>query len=205
MEARDRAGVSAVVLAAGQSARMGELKQLLRLGDRSMLQRTLENVRGAAVEEIVLVLGYSADVIRGALPAELLGGLKVVVNRRYEEGMASSLREGLAVVSEQAGAALIVLADQPFVRPETIDRIIEQYRHSNAEIVIPFFDGQRGNPALLDRSVFREVMALAEDTGGRAIFGRHADGIVRVDVDDAGVLLDIDDGADYERLREFGG
>jgi molybdenum cofactor cytidylyltransferase len=199
--ARDHSGVSAVVLAAGRSARMGEAKQLLRVGGSTVLERTLENVRGSGVSEIVLVLGASAEVIREQLPHAFFGGLKVVVNQDYEDGMASSLREGLAAVSPKMDAAFIVLADQPFVRPETMDRIIDKYRHADAEIVVPYYRGQRGNPVLLDRSVFSEAMALEGDTGCRAIFGSHAAGIVEVDVDDEGILQDIDDRGDYERLR----
>lgn len=197
--------VGAVVLAAGRSARMGEPKQLLRVGERTVLERTLENVRRAGVEEIVMVLGYSAEEIRRELPADLSDGLRIIVNRKYEEGMASSLREGLSAVSGQMDGALIVLADQPFVRSETIDRIIERYRGSDAEIVIPFCKGRRGNPVLLDRAVFHEAMGLEGDTGFRSIFGSHAGGIVEVHVDDDGILLDIDDRADYERLRSYGG
>lgn len=197
--------VGAIVLAAGRSARMGEPKQLLRVGEYTVLQRTLENVRGARVEEIVLVLGYSAEEIRRGLSATVLDGLRIVLNRQHEEGVASSLREGLSAVSSQMDAALIVLADQPFVRSGTINRIIERYRSSDAEIVIPFHDGRRGNPVLLDRSVFHEVMVLQGDTGFRTIFGSHADRIEKVDVDDPGVLLDIDERADYERLRGYRG
>lgn len=199
--ARSKSYVGAVVLAAGRSARMGESKQLLHVGEQTVLERTLGNVRGAGVDEIVLVLGFSAEIIRQRLPAPLLVGLKVVINHDFAQGMASSLREGLSAVSPQMDAALIVLADQPFVRPETLDRIIERYRCSDAEIVIPLLRGSRGNPVLLNRSIFPEVMALDGDTGCRAIFGSHADGIVELDVDDAGVLLDIDSKDDYERLR----
>ncbi len=190
------------MLAAGRSVRMGEPKQLLRLSGRTVLERTLENVREAGMDEVVLVLGASAERIRGELPAALLDSLKVVTNPNYAHGMASSLREGLAAVSPQMAAALIVLADQPFVRPETLARIIEQYRQSDAEIVIPFHKGKRGNPVLLDRSVFAEAMVLEGDAGFRAIFGSHAAGIVEVDVADEGVLLDIDSREDYERLRD---
>jgi len=199
--AKANARVSAVVLAAGNSTRMGEPKQLLLLGGRTVLERTLENVRAAGVNEVVLVLGAFAEKIRQELPAVFFDALKVVVNRDYEQGMARSLREGLAAVIPQMDAALIVLADQPFVRPETIGRIIERYRQSDAEIVIPFYEGKRGNPVLLDRSVFAEAMALQGDVGFRALFGRHVAGIVEVDVADEGVLLDIDSRDDYERLR----
>jgi molybdenum cofactor cytidylyltransferase len=203
MSVKENSRVSAIVLAAGRSMRMGEAKQMLRVGEHTVLERTLENVRDSGVDEIVLVLGFSAESIQRLLPAALLDNLKVVVNPAYEKGMASSLQVGLSKVSPETGAALIVLADQPFVCSATIDRIIERYRQSDAEIVIPFYKGQRGNPALLDRSVFQEVMALEGDMGCRAIFGNHAEGIVEVDVDDAGILLDIDTKDDYERLRSL--
>jgi len=203
---RDKANsrVGAVILAAGRSTRMGEAKQLLPLGESTVLEQTLGNVRGAAIDEIVLVLGSSAETIRQQLPITAVEGLKVVVNQNYNEGMASSLRAGLSAVDPHIDAALIVLADQPFVRPETLDRIVDQHLSSGAQIVIPLYRGFRGNPVLLDRSVFHEVMALDGDIGCRAIFGNHLEGIVKVEVEDVGILLDIDNKDDYERLRRVG-
>jgi molybdenum cofactor cytidylyltransferase len=195
--------VGAVILAAGGSTRMGEAKQLLRLGDSTVLEQTIENVRGAGIDEIVLVLGSSAEKIRQRLPIAAVDGLKVVVNQHYSQGMASSIQAGLSALGPNPDAALIVLGDQPFVRSETFDRIVDWYRSSNAKIVIPLYKGFRGNPVLLDSSVFSEVMALEGDIGCRAIFGRHSEGIFRVDVDDVGILLDIDTKEDYERLRRF--
>lgn len=179
---------------------MGRAKQLLPLGGSTLLGQTLENIRAAAVNEIVLVLGSSAETIRQQLPLSLLEGLKVVVNQDYAQGMASSLREGLSALDRQSEAALIILGDQPFIRPQTLDQIIEAYRRSHAQIVIPSHRGTRGNPVLLDRSVFSEVMALEGDIGCRAIFGNHLEGIVKLEVEDKGVLLDVDDRDDYERL-----
>jgi molybdenum cofactor cytidylyltransferase len=192
--------VSAILLAAGSSSRMGQAKQLLPLGSSTVLAQTLEHARAAAVDEVVLVLGSSAEPIRHQLPQTLLAGVKVVVNRSYEQGMASSLRSGLSALDPQSAAALIILGDQPFTLPETLDRIIQAYRDSGAQIVIPTHQGTRGNPVLLDRSVFSEAMALEGDVGCRAIFRNHLEGIVNVEVEDVGVLLDIDDREDYERL-----
>jgi molybdenum cofactor cytidylyltransferase len=189
-------------LAAGKSARMGEAKQLLRLGESTVLGQTITNVRRSTVDEIVLVLGASAEAIRRQLPASLLEGLKVVVNPAYEQGMASSLRAGLSALDPQIGAALIVLADQPFVRPETLDQLAHRHRRTPVQIVIPSYKGVRGNPVLLDRSVFAEVMALEGDIGCRAIFGSHTGGTAKLEVEDEGILLDIDNQEDYERLRE---
>jgi len=204
MAVKRKSQVGAIVLAAGRSTRMGEAKQLLRLGESTVLGQTLENVRGAGVDEIVLVLGFSAQTIREQLPISVTEGLKIVVNQAYEQGMASSLREGISALDPQTEAALVVLADQPFIRPETLNRLIEEHRRTNAQIVIPLYKGSRGNPVLLDRSVFPEVMALDGDVGCRAIFGSHLEGIVKVEVADVGILLDIDNKDDYERLQRFG-
>ncbi len=176
--------VSAVVLAAGASARMGEPKQLLPLGGRTLLERAIENLRGAELAQVVLVLGASADLILKTLPAALLERLVVVRNSDYEQGMASSLRVGLEAVRLDSDAALVVLADQPFVRPATIAGILERFRKSEsgseAEIVIPFFQGERGNPVLLARSLFAEAMALQGDSGFRVLFGNMPIGLLRL-------------------------
>jgi molybdenum cofactor cytidylyltransferase len=190
--------IAAVILAAGQSARMGQAKQLLRLGDTTVLGQTIANVRRAALDEIILVLGASAEAIRRQLPLE---GLKLVINPHYEQGMATSLRAGLAAVSPQAGAALIILADQPLVCPATLNRLADHYRRTNPQILIPTCRGTRGNPVLLDRSLFAEAMALEGDVGCRALFAQHPDTIEKLEVDDEGILLDIDNQDDYQRLR----
>jgi molybdenum cofactor cytidylyltransferase len=198
------AQVSAVILAAGTSTRMGQAKQLLPLGGTTVLARTIDNVRSAGLVEMVLVLGASAEAIRRQLPQSLLEGLKVVVNQAYRQGMASSLREGLSALDPQTGAALIILGDQPFVRPQTLHQIMAGYHRSGAQIVIPSYQGKRGNPVLLSRSVFPEVMALEGDTGCRAIFSNHLDAILKVKVEDPGILLDIDNQHDYDRLKLSG-
>jgi molybdenum cofactor cytidylyltransferase len=202
MTGRSNSRVGAVILAAGRSTRMGEPKQLLRLGESTVLGQTLGNILGTGLDDVVLVLGPSAEIIRRQFPASF-ERLKVIVNEAYGRGMASSLREGLSALDPLVDAALIVLADQPFVRSETVGQIVDQYRRSEAEIVIPTYKGTRGNPVLVDRSVFSEIMALEGDVGCRAIFGSHLKGIVQVEVEDIGILLDIDSKADYERLQLF--
>jgi molybdenum cofactor cytidylyltransferase len=195
--------VSAVILAAGMSSRMGTPKQLLPVGPgagETLLGRVVDNVRRSRVAEIVVVLGHAADEIRRRVPIE---GVRVVMNEEYREGMGSSLRVGLGAVDPQSEAALIVLADQPFIRPATLDRLIEEYGRQRPQIAIPVYRGFRGNPVLLDRSVFPEVMQLHGDIGCRAIFGSHLENILKVPVEDAGILADIDSAGDLEKLRGF--
>lgn len=194
---RQRSGVAAIVLAAGMSRRMGSPKQLLRLGGRTLLQRVLENVRGSRVDEIVLVLGAAAEEIRKQVAT---GGVSVILNPDFQQGMGTSLRTGLAAVGPQAQAVLVVLADQPFVLPSTLDQLIAVHHSEKPQIVIPMYRGFRGNPVLLERSVFPELMHLAGDVGCRAIFGSHTSGILKVAVDDPGILLDIDSAEDWKNL-----
>jgi CTP:molybdopterin cytidylyltransferase MocA len=180
---------------------MGETKQLLRLGEHTLLDQVLANVRASGVDEIVLVLGHAAEKIMDSVTGE---NVKIAINRAYREGMGTSLRTGLSALPSGIDAALIVLADQPFVRPATLKQLMDQYRESNAQIVIPMYKGFRGNPVLLDHSVFPEVMALNGDIGCRAVFGNHLEGIVKVSVEDLGILLDLDSKDDLEKLKHFG-
>ena len=200
MGTKGNSRIGAVILAAGMSSRMGEAKQLLRFGENTLLERVIENVRASRVDEIVLVLGHEAKTIQERVGVK---NLKVALNEAYQQGMGTSLRTGLSKLDPAIDAALIVLADQPFVRPATLDLLIDQYQRSKAQIMIPVYKGFRGNPVLLDRSVFPEVMALSGDIGCRAIFGDHLDGIVKVPVEDIGILLDLDSKADFERLLNF--
>ena len=195
----EKPGISAVVLAAGMSRRMGAPKQLLRIGGETILERTLKNVRASTVAEIVLVLGFAAERVEKEISTERV---KIVHNRDYQQGMGTSLRAGLAAVDAGASAALVVLADQPFVRPDTLDRLIACHQESKPQIIIPTYRGFRGNPVLLDRSVFPELQGLSGDVGCRAIFGSHTENICKLAVDDVGILLDIDSQEEYQKLEK---
>ena len=185
---------------------MGTPKQLLRIGSETILERTLKNVRASNVSEIILVLGHAADDVQKAVATE---GLNVIINPDYQQGMGTSLRSGLAAVSAGATAALIVLADQPGVSSETLNRLIEGHQEHKPQVIIPMYQGFRGNPVLLDRSVFAEAQTLKGDVGCRAIFGDHIESIFKLPVDDPGILLDIDSRDDLygsdevERPTEF--
>lgn len=198
---RQTTGTAAIVLAAGMSSRMGTPKQLLRLGEKTLLERTLDNVRASRVDEILLVLGASAEEIRIRVPTE---GLKVVINPEFQQGMGTSLRTGLAALNPATKAVLVVLADQPFVSTSTIDQLIECHQQLRPQIVIPTCRGFRGNPVLLDRAVFPELMDLSGDIGCRAVFGSHTQGIYKLAVDDPGIVLDIDSSDDWQRLKTSG-
>jgi xanthine dehydrogenase accessory factor len=188
--------ISAIVLAAGQASRFGRCKQVLPLGGKTILDHVLDNLRSSKVDEIVVVLGAHAEEIRRRVRIEE----RTVLNPDYADGMSTSIHAGLRAVSESAEAAMIVLADQPFVTPGTFDALIDAYRHLGASAVIPTHKGFRGNPVLVDRSLFAEMLGIRGDVGCRAIFGTHAQSIAKVAVEDRGILIDIDTQQDFDTL-----
>src|SRR6059036_2248292 len=191
--------ISAIVLAAGTSSRMGSPKPLLTLGGRPLLERVLETVRDAAVDDIVVVLGHEADRVRDGVSFD---GAHAVVNPAYIEGMSTSLQAGVRAADPRSDGFLIVLGDQPFVQSATINTLIERRNGSQAKILIPTYGGARGNPVLLDRSLSEEVQSITGDQGCRAIFGRHTQGILEVPVDDPGILVDLDTPEQIARADE---
>ncbi|MFQ5553444.1 MAG: NTP transferase domain-containing protein, partial [Thermoplasmata archaeon] len=168
---------------------MGRPKPLLEIGGQKLLERVLETVQASLAEEVVVVLGSEADRVLEEIP---LGGANVVVNERYPEGMSTSIRTGIRSLSPDAESSFVVLGDQPFLQPATLDALGKEWEATQAPVLIPTFRGVRGNPVLLDRSVFDDVQRITGDRGCRSIFGNYEGRIVEVPVTDPGVLLDID-------------
>ena len=183
--------ISAIVLAAGEATRFGTCKQLARVGGKALLEHTLDHLRASRVSEIVVVLGAHAGEIQAQVRFDRE---RLIFNPQYEEGISTSIQAGLRSI--RGDAALIVLADQPFVRAETMDLLIAEYERSRPKVIVPTCNGVRGNPVLVDRSLFSEMMKLHGDTGFRAVFNAIPDSIVKVPVDDRGVITDIDTPSD---------
>lgn len=192
--------ISALVLAAGSSSRMGTPKPLVDIGGRPMLGRVLDAVRGSRVGETIVVLGADADRVR-ALPD--LAGLRVVENPAHAEGMSTSLKAGTAALGPGSTAFLVVLGDAPFLRSATIDALVAARERSGARIVLPVYAGIRGNPVLIDRSLAPEVDRISGDRGCRALRLHHPEESVEVPVDDPGVLIDLDTPEDVRRAEEL--
>ena len=192
-----RTGVVAIVLAAGKSSRFGGAKQLEKVGKKALLERTLTAVRRSSVDKIVLVLGHEANRILDRIDTD---GLRVVINRRYDAGLSSSVRAGMGEIPD-ARAVVLVLADQPFQSAATINRLIETYRRSGRHIVAPTLRGAQRNPVLFDRSLFWELMSLSGDAGAKPIILRHPDEVLSLEVSDPRQFLDIDTRADLERAK----
>jgi xanthine dehydrogenase accessory factor len=194
-----RSKISAIVLAAGGSTRMGTPKPLVLINGRPLLDYVLRMVRGSHIDDIVVVLGPEADRVRQAISVDRA---RTIVNDAYQEGMSTSIRAGVRAADPRSDGLLIVLGDQPFVASKTLDDLIARRDESHAKILIPTYEGHRGNPVLLDRSLSSEVQEITGDQGCRAIFGRHRDGILEVPVDDPGILVDLDTPEQISRAED---
>ena len=181
--------VSAILLAAGRASRMGKLKQLMPLGESTILEQTLNNLLASKVSEIIVVLGYKAEEITKKLSGR---HVKVVVNPLYHKGMGTSIAAGLKFVDSQARAVMLVLGDQPYVDSRTIDQLIDAFGSDSKGIAIPAFKKQRGHPLIFDRKNQPSLRDLSGDVGGREIIKQNPEDVLEVPVDCEGVVIDID-------------
>ena len=177
---------------------MGKAKQTLPVGGVAMLQRVLTTLRRSGVGEVVVVLGAGAEAVRENVPFE---GERVVLNPEYQNGLGSSLRTGIGSLDPSAEAAIVVLADQPLVSASTIDSLISAYEKTKAPVVAPFYHGVRGNPVLFDRSLFPELVKIEGDVGAKSVVRAHGREMFRVDVQDRGVVTDVDTPNDYALIE----
>jgi molybdenum cofactor cytidylyltransferase len=181
--------IAGLLLAAGESTRMGQLKALLPWGRTTLIEYAAQQL-AAAVDESVVVLGHRADEL-----VPLVG--HHVLNDRYREGRSTSVEAGMRALPDDAEAVLIASVDQP--RPTAVLRqLVEAHRNAGALISRPVVGAEHGHPTLFDRALFGELRQLSEETEGlKSVLRRHADAIQNVAFDDPVVLLNLNRPEDY--------
>ncbi|MFQ6015106.1 MAG: selenium cofactor biosynthesis protein YqeC [Anaerolineae bacterium] len=199
LEAQGR--VAAVVLAAGESQRMEKPKQLLSVNGKTFLEHVIETGLASLANQVVVVLGYQAETIG---PVAEGYPVRTVVNQDWAGGLSTSVKAGLRAVHPRTAGAVFLLADQPLITPQTINRLILAHRRTLAPVVAPTFRGQRGNPTLFDRRLFPALQALEGDSGGRALIGQYEDSVEWVAVNSDEILFDVDTEENYGSLLEKG-
>jgi molybdenum cofactor cytidylyltransferase len=188
--------ICALLLAAGESRRMGKPKLLLPFGQKTIVEHIVDNILQSKADKVLVVLGsHQEEIFSKILDRPILS----VVNHRYKKGMLSSIQTGFEALPRDTVAALVCLGDQPFIPNTVHDRLIASYERTQKGIVLPVYKKKRGHPILIDLKHKKEVLNLSPDLGLRALVQKHPQDVQEVGVDTPYILKDIDKPEDYAR------
>lgn len=191
--------ISAIILAAGESKRMGQPKMLLPWGNLTVIEHVVTAFLHAEVEDILVVTGGAQEQVQQALARY---PVRQVHNRDYATGeMLSSLQCGIRKLPVKARAALIGLGDQPQIQERTIRVLCDAYRAGLSSLIVPSFQRKRGHPWLVGHPLWSELLALRTPETPRDFLNRHADTIQYVDLDTPTILVDLDTPEAYRKSR----
>jgi molybdenum cofactor cytidylyltransferase len=184
----------AIILAAGESKRMGRQKLLLPFGRNTVIETIVRTALDSSADGTLVVLGADQDEVRQALK---LYPVKLTVNEDFALGMLSSIQAGFQSLTGRIRAAIIMLGDQPAIPAEVLDDLIAAYQSKGRGIVIPVHGGRRGHPVLIDMKYKAEVMGLDPEVGLRQLVLAHSQDVLEVEAQTPAVLTDMDVPADY--------
>jgi molybdenum cofactor cytidylyltransferase len=194
--------ISGIVLAAGSSQRIGTPKALLKIGEKTFLQHIVEIVHSARIIDVVIVLGAEAEEIQKTI---IWFDGKVVINNDWQKGQLSSIIAGLNALDltksepEEIHGAIICPVDHPLLTQSLLVDLLQGYWLSKKRIIIPTHRGKRGHPVIFDRELFDDIRNAPIDIGARAVVRNHEQEVHEVDVNDEGVLINIDLPDDYKK------
>ena len=192
--------VAAVVLAAGQSTRMGaENKLIAEIGGVPLVRKTVDAVCDSSASPILVVVGHMRREVCAALEG---APVTFVANPDFASGLASSLKAGVRALPSDSDGVIILLGDMPRIAASHIDRILTAFRDAESSIIVPTLQGRRGNPVLWPAAYFRELLDLDGDTGAKALLARHAEKVKEVDLGTDAIFLDVDTPQALQALRD---
>ncbi len=189
--------ISALVLAAGAGERFGGGKLLQNLPNgKTIIQHVVDVVKQQKFAQIVVVVGYEADLVRKSIDDPLVD---IVLNPNWRDGASTSLKSGVNALKPTCDACMIFLGDQPLISKDLMQALCSAYLLTNMPIVYPVIKGVHANPVLLDRSIFSAINTLKGDVGARALFNRFS--VQEVNWDDEQAFWDVDTPGDLSRIR----
>lgn len=187
----------AIILAAGESRRMGECKLLLPLEEKTIIETVVENVVSSRVDGTLVVLGSKRRRMKSRIQKY---AVRITANPYFKKGMLSSVQWGFQELPEETRAALVFLGDQPLISKDVINLILEAFKSHQKGIVVPVRHGSRGHPVLIDTKYRKEIQNLDPKIGLRQLIYSHPEDILEVEVETCpGILSDIDHWQDYEK------
>jgi molybdenum cofactor cytidylyltransferase len=189
--------ISAILLAAGESRRMGDFKQLLPFQGKTFVECCVDNLLAAGLDDIIVVTGHRHAEIEQALASRQI---KLAFNGDYRAGMSSSIQCGVRALDEKTSAILIALADQPQIHSSLISKIIAAHQAERPLIIVPVYDNRRGHPIILDARLRHEILAIDPRQGLRQLVQAHTDQTLYLQMASDSILLDFDYPQDYQRF-----
>lgn len=191
--------ISAIILAAGQSKRMGQPKMLLPWGTLTVIEHVVVTFLNAGIEDILVITGGVHEQVEKAIDGY---PVRKIHNQEYENGeMLSSLQSGLRNIGEQSPATLIGLGDQPQIQEGSIRLICEAYRKNKSDLIVPSFQMRRGHPWLVAHPLWNAILELKPPQTLRDFLNQYADQIQYMNVDTPTILADLDTPEDYQNSR----
>jgi molybdenum cofactor cytidylyltransferase len=187
-------GIWAIILAAGESKRMGFPKMLLPFNGKPMIENVISNVAASEVENILVVTGANKELLTDII---IKTSVNICYNADYKDGMLSSVRCGFRNLPADFEAVLVFQGDQPLIKPDVINSVIGAFISSGKGIVIPVFDKKRGHPILIDRKYRSEIEKLNCDEGLRSLSYRNSEDVYEIEIKDKGILRDFNTLEDY--------
>jgi molybdenum cofactor cytidylyltransferase len=190
-------GIRSIVLAAGESKRMGLPKMLLKFNGKTMIENVLDHVAESDSDGTLVVLGAgSEDLIDLVRKYDV----EYCYNRNFRDGMLSSVQCGFKNLPSDTVATLVFQGDQPFITPAVINMVIKAYKTSEKGIIIPVYKGKRGHPLLLDKKYSDQIDELDPGEGLRSITYLNSDDVLEIETDEPGILRDFDTYDDYKKV-----
>ena len=191
--------IAALILAGGYSSRMGFFKPLLPIDSSLVMERSVRTFQQAGIGDIHVVIGHKADLL---IPVLTRLGVKTIMNPNYDQGMYTSVQAGVRSLENEIEAFFFLPADYAFVSAETIRNLLRAYEESSFEVIYPVYREERGHPPLISAKL-RDLILASEPEGGlKGLLEREAHNSAEVQVDDAGILTDLDSEEDYQKVTQ---
>jgi len=187
--------INAIILAAGESQRMGKPKPLLKFEDKTFLEQIISVLKLSDADRVTVVLGAEAETIKKSID---LSGTNVVINKDYQKGQLSSLIVAIKDAPDETEVILVCLVDNPFITREVVNEIISKFKETNKPIIVPVFNKERGHPTLFSKSLFNELLNAPEEQGARYVLYSNEEKILELETSESGILIGIDTPADYK-------